>query len=249
MAVVNRKDISFRPLRQVVYSARSLASNSPTFYLPFARRKYRGVPDRVVQAGTELVIEGFQRSGNTFSVIAFEEAQPRQVKTAHHLHAAAQVVEAVRLGVPTIVLIRDPRGSVLSHMVREPGVTASQALGAWLRFYERILPLRDRVVVADFGEVTTDVGAVIARVNERYGTGFVEFDHTPDNVARVFALIEDRNRIRYGTVSETTVPRPSTERDERKRALRAQLDADGLARLRNRASTVYRSLVPSATVT
>ncbi|MBA3691261.1 MAG: hypothetical protein H0W82_07605 [Actinobacteria bacterium] len=246
---MNRKDISFRPLRQVVYSVRSFASTSPTIYLPFARRKYLEVPDRVVETGTELVIEGFQRSGNTFSVIAFEVAQPRHVKTAHHLHAAAQVVEAVRLGVPTIVLIRDPRGSVLSHMVREPGVTASQALGAWVRFYERVLPLRDRVVIADFGEVTTDLGKVIARVNERYGTGFAEFDHTPGNVARVFALIEDRNRARYGSVSETTVPRPSAERDERKRALLTQLDADRLAPLRLRAATVYRALVPSATVT
>lgn len=246
---MNRKDISFRPLRQAVYSVRSFASTSPALYLAFARRRYRDVPDRVVEADTELVIEGFQRSGNTFSVIAFEVAQPRQVKTAHHLHAAAQIVEAVRLGVPTIVLIREPRGSVLSHMVREPGISASQALTAWVRFYERILPLRDRVVVADFSEVTTDVGAVIARVNERYGTAFAEFDHTPDEVARVFALIEDRNRIRYGAVSETTVPRPSTERDERKDALRSQFQADRLARLRDRAFMVYRSLVPSATVT
>jgi hypothetical protein len=246
---VNRKDISFRPVRRVVYSARTLAAGSPGLYLPFARRKYADVPDRVVGPDTELVIEGFQRSGNTFSVVAFSPAQPRPVKTAHHLHAAAQVVEAVRSGIPTLVLIRAPLDAVLSHMVREPGVTARQALVAWVRFYERILPFRDRIVIADFADVTGDFGAVIARLNERYGTDFLPFDHTPDNVAMVFDLIEERNRRRYGSVSETTVPRPSSERDERKAILRAELEAATLAPLRARAATTYRALVPSGRVT
>jgi hypothetical protein len=246
---VNRKDISFRPLRRAVYSTRSLVAGSPGLYLPFARRKYRDVPDRVVGPDTELVIEGFQRSGNTFSVIAFEVAQPRPVKMAHHLHAAAQVVEAVRMQVPTIVLIRGPRESVLSHMVREPGVTARQALAAWVGFYERIIPFRDRVEIADFADVTADFGAVITKLNQRYGTAFVPFDHTPDNVASVFELIEHRNRRRYGAVSETTVPRPSTERDERKAALGAELDAVPLAPLRARAAAAYRALVSSQRVT
>ena len=36
---------------------------------------------------TELVIEGFPRSANTFAVLAFDYAQPDDVKLAHQLHA------------------------------------------------------------------------------------------------------------------------------------------------------------------
>src|SRR5436309_8002883 len=125
---MNRKTLPSRSLRRAIYSCRSVGSCYPRLYLPFARWKYREIADRIVEADTQLVIEGFQRSGNTFAVVAFEVAQPQPVKLAHHLHAAAQIVAAVRMGVPTLVLIRDPDESVLSHMVREPGITAKQSL-------------------------------------------------------------------------------------------------------------------------
>ncbi len=245
---MNRKDLPTRPLRQLIYSARSVVSCSPALYLPIARRKYGRIPDRIVGPQTELVIEGFQRSGNTFAVIAFHIAQPRPVRTAHHLHAAAQIVAAVKMDVPTMVLIRDPADSTLSHMIREPGITAGLALANWVRFYERVAPLRDRFVTANFADVTTDFGAVVRDVNAKFGTAFEEFEHTQANVERCFELIERRNRERYGAVTETTVPRPSAERDEVKKALRQEFEADRLTGLRTRAFSVFRTLVPSSSV-
>jgi hypothetical protein len=245
---VNRKALPTRPLRQAVYSARAVVSTWPRVFLPIARRKFRAVPDRVVEADTELLVEGFQRSGNTFAVIAFQIAQPRPVKLAHHLHAAAQIVAAVRMGIPALVLIRDPDESVLSHMVREPGITVRQSLYNWVRFYETVMPLRDDVVLADFADVTADFGRVVHQVNSRFGTRFAEFEHTDANVERCFVLIEKRNEEHYGAVTETTVARPSSERDERKHALRRELEDPSSEKLRNRARTVYRTLVPSSTV-
>ena len=216
--------------------------------MPLARRKYSDVPDRVVDRETELVIEGFQRSGNTFAVFAFESAQEREVKTAHHLHAAAQIVAAAGMGIPTLVLIRDPQEAVLSQMVREQGVGAGQALANWIRFYERVLRYRDRVIIAGFDQVTSDFGRVIRAVNERFDTKFAEFEHTDANVERCFDLIEQRNRERYGVISEPTVARPSAERDVLKDAVRQRYEVDRHARLRARASGVYRALVPSPSV-
>src|ERR687894_957930 len=67
---------------------------------------------------TALVIEGFLRSGNTFSVAAFELANGPKLHVGRHLHGAPHVLRAVRLGLPTIVLIRQPRDAVLSSLVR-----------------------------------------------------------------------------------------------------------------------------------
>jgi hypothetical protein len=50
----------------------------------------------LVDRTTQLVIEGFPRSGNTFAVVAFEQAQRQSVRIAHHLHAPAQVMLAAR---------------------------------------------------------------------------------------------------------------------------------------------------------
>jgi hypothetical protein len=227
------------------YGARAMLSTYPAIYLPFARRKYGR--EAVLSGDTELVIEGFQRSGNTFAVIAFELAQDRPTRTAHHLHAAAHVVAAAERGVPILLLIRDPEATVVSHMLREPCITPRQALSNWIRFYERVLPYRDRMVVGEFGAITSDFGPAVDEINRRFGTTFRRFAHTEDNVARCFVLIDERNRRRYGAIVESHVARPSTHRDELKHALVNGLAAPSLSDLLVRARAVYRSLVPART--
>ena len=170
--------------------AGAIVSGYPWPYLPMVRRKY---PGQMVDAGTELVIEAFPRSGNTFAVVAFELSQDGPVKVAHHLHAASQVTRGVSLGKPTLVLIRYPIDAVVSHLVREPGVTPRQGMRNWVRFYRSIQEVRNDVVVATFEDVTTDFGSVIDRLNERFGTSFIRFDHSRENVERCFDRIEQRN--------------------------------------------------------
>lgn len=243
---MNRKTLPTASLRQLSYTTRAIVSVYPRLYLPLARRRYRNESEnRIVGSGTELVIDGFQRSGNTFSVVAFETSQDRPVRTAHHLHAAAQIVAAARLQVPTLVLIREPADSVLSHMIREPGISAHMALSNWVRFYENVLPFRDRVVIGDFPDVIGDFGSVIRRVNARFGTTFTAFEHTQENVARCFELIETRNREQYGALAETRVPRPSAERDRIKAERMDEYQASHLAPLRARSSEIYRALISS----
>lgn len=89
------------------HSVRSIVSVHPMLYMPIARRRYAGVEGRIAGPGTELEIDGFERSGNWFAVAAFRSAQRRPVALVHHLHAPAQLIRAVRLGVLMMVLIRD----------------------------------------------------------------------------------------------------------------------------------------------
>jgi len=227
------------------YSGRVWLSSVPSLYLPFARIKYRNVPNRLVERDTELVIEGFQRSGNTFAMFAFEMAQDRPIKSAHHLHASAQVLRAVKLHVPVLLLIRNPRDAIVSHVIREPCANMPAALRAWTSFYERAIPVRDRILVADFSRVSTDFGAVIRDFNEKFGTGYKEFHHTEENVARCFDLIEERNRQRYGQLVEGKVARPSEERRGRKDDLTQRFEDPALSARRAHAYEVYRALVPA----
>src|SRR5262249_43627381 len=125
-------------------------------------------------------------------------AQPRPVRLAHHLHAPAQLVMAAKRGVPALALIREPKGAILSQLIREPDVVMPDALVAYTRFYAKILPYRDAFVVGEFDEVTRDFGAVVRKLNARFGTGFTPFEHTDQNAAGVKALIRHR-----GTLSKT----------------------------------------------
>lgn len=171
---------------------RSRVIEHPALYLPFARRKYAWPSPTVVGPETGLVIDGYMRSANTFAVYAFQFAQRRPVRLAHHLHAPAQLMEAVKRGIPALVVIRDPRDAVLSQVQWEPTVSLPAALSTYARFYTCLLPFARRLVTGEFEEVTNDFGAVVARLNERYGTSFDEFEATEENRRRCFELMEER---------------------------------------------------------
>jgi hypothetical protein len=252
-------------VRRVRHRARIRMSERPAVYLPFARHKYPGPSPRVLDARTEMVLDGYTRSASTFAVYALQLAQERPLRLAHHLHAPAQLMAGVRAGLPTLMVIREPRGTVLSQMVREPGVAMRDAIVAYVRFHECLRPYRTGMVVADFETVTHDLGAVIRRVNERFGLTLTEFTHSPEAVDECLAMIELRGRLsprllgfESGLVSRATAREeasrlaqvdtgetardawvPSTSRQQAKDALAEQWGSRRLAPLRRRAVAVY----------
>jgi hypothetical protein len=241
MAGAEAETALVRRAREARYTARYLINGIPAIYLPLARLRHGRREDRLVRRDTELVIEGFGRSGNTFAVVAFELAQTRPVRIAHHSHAAAQVIRAVRLGVPVLLVVRDPVDTAVSHMMYRD-IAARPALGAWIRYHARLLPHLHGVVVSSFEATTADLGGLIRQVNDRFDTSFTEFRHTEENVRQVFDRIERQNRARYGELTET-ISRPSEERDRRKADLRRQVQQERLAGIRKRAYGIYRRLM------
>jgi hypothetical protein len=171
-----------------------------------------------------LVVEGFPRSGNTFVVAALQFAQPRGLVIARHTHYPAQVIEAVRRGLPLLVLVREPRDAAASLVIREPVFTPMNALKRYLRYYRRILPYHHRYVVGTFTEVTTNLAPVVERLNRAFRLNLEPFEHTPANCEAVFHLVEDMERRAYrGVLAETRVARPSSVRQAPKAHLMEEM--------------------------
>lgn len=199
--------------------------------------------DRVVEPTTELVIEGYPRSANTFCVWAFRQVQTEDVRLAHHLHHPAQVIRAAKWKIPTLVLIREPKDAVISWVMRDPQ-PVGLALRHYITFYETVARYRDAYVVGSFEEVTSDYGAVFERINSRFGTQFSLFDHTEENVNRVFSRIEERHRARNkGMLSETRVARPSTAKAETRQEIEPKLEAPKERKLLAKATAIYDYLI------
>jgi hypothetical protein len=243
-----------------------MATEHSWVYLPFARHKYPGPSPRVLDSDTAVVIDGYTRSASTFAVYAFQIAQPEPVRLAHHLHAPAQLMQAARRGLPTILVIREPRGAVLSQVVREPGVDLLDALWAYSRFHESLRACRDAFVVADFDQVTNDFGAVVARMNAKFGTSYGEFDGSAEQLTWCRRLVGQRDTLspvllgfESGDVTLDEVKAhvlslppaasgdrtwmPSAERDRAKATLNASWSEPRLAAARSRAEDVYRWFV------
>lgn len=224
------------------WEVRTLIGMSPTLALPALRRRNDAFLQPVGEH-TEIVIDGFPRSANTFALIAFTRWQPREVQVAHHVHLPAQIVEAVRRSLPTIVLIREPEEAVSSLLLRLPELSARQGMRSYLRYYRPLLGHRAAFVVGRFDEVTTDFGEVIRRTNQRFGTQFTEFDHTDQNVKAVFDLIErwDRGRLGVGEAFRRSVARPSSDRRAMKDQIRKMYRHPRLARKRRRLQSLFES--------
>jgi hypothetical protein len=214
-------------------------SRSPRLF-PSMVRIQRKRRNRPVSATDQIVIDGFPRSANTFSSRAFQFANP-DVAASHHMHAPANILLAVRYGVPTVVVIREPVDAILSEVIREPRKRLRRGLLEWNSFYGAVRPVLDHVVVADFATVTTDYSVVIVEVNRRFGTSFAPYHNTPESDDAVFASIEAgaRSRGKRGLRLETQVPRPSTERVARKAALHVELARPELRPLVERAQSLY----------
>ena len=260
-------------VRRVRHALRTRMSEHPAVYLWFARRKYPGPSPEVIGADTELVIDGYTRSASTFAVYALQLAQERPVRLAHHLHAPAQLIEAARRRVPALLLVREPRGAILSQLVREPGVALRDALVAYTRFHARLLPYLDAMVVADFETVTNDFGSIIRRLNRRFGMSLAEFGSTDANTSECFEFIEQRGSLapallgfESGTVGKDVARQalhalqqrarpddlreawvPSEQRRRAKDALAAAWDSPELFALRERAGQMYRRLHAATT--
>lgn len=189
---------------------------------------------------TAIVIDGFLRSGNTFSVAAFMISNGTQAHIGRHLHGAPHILRAVRLNLPTVVLIRRPADAVSSYLVRRSTLTPDDALVEYLDFYRTAWQARDGFVVGLFDQVVNDFGSVIETVNRRYGTSFVPYESTKENEADAFALVEQMNRLECrGAVVETHVGRPSAQRAQHKADIQAQLQRPRTVALLRQADDVY----------
>jgi hypothetical protein len=211
-------------LLKLRYEVRSFLGQYPQVFIPLARLK-SSKRSLVVNEYTDLVIEGYPRSANTFATAAFSTSQRDVVQIAHHLHLPAQVIWAVKRGIPVLLLVRNPGDAVLSRVIRNPVLSIRQSLRDYIRYHRSVLPYHDGYIVATFDQVIHDFGAVIKKVNERFGCNFCPFEHTPENVERVLGIVEQRHlrRTRSDKVDETMVSRPSLEKEESKARLREQL--------------------------
>ncbi|MCK4806024.1 MAG: hypothetical protein KAT09_00185 [Candidatus Aegiribacteria sp.] len=197
----------------------------------------------LVNRETELVIEGFPRSGNSFAVTAMRLSQERSLIIAHHFHVPAQIIYACRHGIPVLVIIRKASDAIISQKIRTSSGNLEQALMDWISFYECIMPYRDRFVLAGFEDITEDFGVVIDRINTKFGTCFSCFIHSKENCEEVFRRIETWSVHIHGKVEEFSIERPSSARQALKRELVRELESEKYSPLLEKAGRIYRAFI------
>jgi hypothetical protein len=217
----------------------------PRLYCAYLRR--RGVAT-VVDARSTIVIDGAPGSANSFAREAFLACNPDAI-VASHIHSAANILEGLRLGKPTVLTIREPVDAIGSYLARGYSAEISDALRAYERLHRRLSPALDRVVIAPFERVTEAFGTVVDEVNARFGVHFVTFpDDDPAARDAVFATLEQYTRRVAGATAPLLQATPTAARRARSIDIRAALlEPEHRARLR-RCESLYAEYLACATL-
>ena len=223
---------------KIAFYSKLLLDRFPSIYintLKFHRRDKESYHD-VVNKNTQLVVDGYPRSANSFALAAMRLVQSTDLKIATHVHTSSQIVIACRKNIPTLVLIRSPRDAVVSHKSLSleihngdphlKKIPLSLYLKAYIQFYTLIYPYRDKFVLGKFEQVTSDFSTVVQDINRKFSTNFTIFDHTPQNVEKIFN-------------SSGFHLSPSSKRNSYKKEVYAELDH--FPKLLEKAQKIYDS--------
>lgn len=217
----------------------ALLKTQPRFFLPIARLRQNR--KRVaIRRTTDVVIEGFWRCGNHYATYAFQAAQPRPARIAHHFHAPAQLILATKWNVPAVLLIRQPEEAVASATVYFEMEDPKPVLQFYNIFHRAVLPYRDDLVVSDFTTTTTSFGRVIEALNGSYHRHFSVFTGTDQQNRRVDQCIREEHTRIGGAVS--TFPLPSDAKARRKTKVHGRLAGNDCESLLAEARTLYSQL-------
>jgi len=229
------------PIQYLMVKFRCFMSKYPHVYEIYFRI-FRGKRDYpYVTEKTDIVIEGFSGSANTFAYQAFVFAQKKQYNIAHHTHIVGQIIKAIKLKKPILLLIRNPKDTLISNLTKTPYISPYILLMNYIHYYHSLMRYKSKFVVADFSEVTSDFSKVIGKVNSKFKTDFRVFIHTEENVKKVFEIIRKtknaQDKIKKGY--EYRVALPSKEKELLKEQLKYVLNKRNIQKLLVQANKIY----------
>lgn len=197
-------------------------------------------PSIVITPETQIVLDGFPRSGNSYLFALMAVTQSSELKMAHHLHSVAHIKESVRRRLPTVVIARDPREAVLSYLAFDSKVPLEDSLLDWISFYSQVLKLNTSAyVVAEFGEFIKDANPLIHKINQVFGlslSGIKQEIH--GKAAKVY--LEQHSQKLYSMSHQS---QPSRERNEFKETIRGELEKEPHKSLLVEAIQIFDDLI------
>lgn len=221
---------------------------APRLFCRAERIKNRG-DSRAVGPYTNLVVEGYPRSGNSFTFhILNARIGQRPWHIAHHVHLPVQIKLGIAWKRPVLVLVRAPEDAIVSFVALQCqatsrkrdkrvasipfsridlGLRLREAARYYCRFHKKLLALqRHAIVIAPFHIIVSNVGDVFGEVNNRFGL----------NIPQGPVDEQERNSV-FGAGGYHLSP--NRERDNMKREIESLYATDVPESVKGNARAVY----------
>lgn len=167
----------------------------------------------VVQKSTDLCIEGFPRSGNTYLENLIKKMAP-SLNLVSHKHSSGHVKEALHLGVPIVIIVRDPADAVTSQFIwtsRGEGSDAPKIIKHYIQFYSYVELVKKQVILVDFSSLTENVSISLEKINS-----ILHLWPNETNYDKVTADVLKEMKKKQKTEDIFKSSTPSDQRDKRK---------------------------------
>ncbi len=109
---------------------------------------------------TELVIDGFPGSGNSFVASSLRDVLGDETDVVSHFHHTVQLKRAIAFGVPAVVVVRQPLAAASSLKSKQPDLWDAVILLRWIVYHRYVARHQDRLDVFLFDEVVADVDVI-----------------------------------------------------------------------------------------
>jgi hypothetical protein len=179
----------------------------------------------ITNNNTALCVEGFPRSGNTFFVDYINEVNGYgELKISHHTHSFRNILLAAHLNIPSVVLIRDARDSILSFMIHS-NKSVSEVYKKYCDFYKRVNCINGPIAFFDFESIIREPDACIEAINTKFDMTLTSSDDQINVIEKVKLRVTNRaKKQRTNEEYIRTVGAPNKEREKIKKRLAPIVD-------------------------
>ncbi len=144
-----------------------------------------GGSSQLVREDTDIVIEGYPCSANSFVCSFVKARQGKSIKIADHLHLPINIRFGVQLKKPVLVLVREPKATVISFVAKQIYWSRKRREFYWLsdadmirrlrfgiryyiRFYSKVNRIGKGFLIASFEYVIQDFSKVLCAINNYF---------------------------------------------------------------------------------
>ncbi len=175
----------------------------------------------MVHKDSDICIEGFQRSGNTYFELMFRQSNPG-AEVAHHLHSTEHIKLANKLDVPVVLLIREPLGSLASLITYDERLSPTVALSCYVHYYSAALKIRSMYCLVPFQQLISNFNEQIEKINGKFDSDFQMSMLSEEGVKNLMA----HHQSKYSFIRST--PFPNAFKKERNQVHKGRIEQDSL---------------------
>lgn len=172
---------------------------------------------------TDLVLEGYPRSGNTWlrNAILYKK---KDISISSHMHYPSSIRLAIKRNIPCIILLRNPLDSISSLMIRDKTYDIKTAIDYYIFFYENFTYYKNsNVILLDFDLVVNNINLCFKILNDKFNLNLCLFSEKND-LSQFKSFLEKREKDKYSLEEQNLViGLPSSSREKMKKNISSKI--------------------------